>query len=62
MDYQELKEKSERTQDKQATRAKENYHYARSKGFSARESTFLQYKTKEEIDEVAKDRDAGNGA
>ncbi len=62
MDYSELKRKAEVLRDTQNTKAKENYHYARSLGFSSREAVLLSVKSKEEIDRIAKDRDDGNGA
>jgi hypothetical protein len=62
MDYKELKDKADRADERNNERASKNYHYARSKGFTSRESTFLQYKSREEIDRIAKDRDDGNGA
>jgi hypothetical protein len=61
MDYKELKEKAELADERNKTRANENYHYARSKGFTSRESTLLQYKPRDEIDRIAKDRDDVNG-
>ena len=61
MDYKELKEKADTLGETQNSKAKENYHYARSLGFSARESTLLQFKSKEDIDRIAKERDDGNG-
>jgi hypothetical protein len=65
MDYEELKEKATSVKEGQKARAKENYHYARSLGFSATESMLLQFRSKEEIDRTAKDRDErklGDGA
>lgn len=56
MDYKELKGKAESIKEAQNSRAKENYHYARSLGFTAVESMLLQYKSKEEIDKIAKEK------
>jgi len=61
MDYEELKEKATSIKEAQKARARENYHYARSLGFSATESMLLQFKSKEEIDRIAKERDDGIG-
>lgn len=57
MDYKELKEKAENLKEAQNTKAKENYHYARFKGFTSREAVYLQSASKEEIDRLAKERD-----
>jgi len=59
MDYEELKNKATSVKEGQKARAKENYHYARSLGFSATESMLLQFRSKEEIDRTAKNRDEG---
>jgi hypothetical protein len=56
MDYKELKEKAESVRDAQNSRAKENYHYARSLGFTSVEAMLIQYKSKEEIDRLAAER------
>jgi flagellar motor protein MotB len=58
MDYKELKEKADNAKEASQARAKENYHYARSLGFNSVESTLLQFKSKEDIDRIAKERDA----
>jgi rhamnogalacturonyl hydrolase YesR len=57
MDYKELREKADSIKESQNARAKENYHYARGLGFTSVESMLLQYKSKEEIDRIAKERD-----
>jgi hypothetical protein len=62
LDYKELQEKAAERKEANYAKAKENYHYARSLGFSAVESSLLQFKNKEEIDRLAKERDEGNGA
>jgi hypothetical protein len=61
MDYKELKEKADNIKDANYAKAKENYHYARSLGFNSVESTLLQFKSKEEIDRLAKERDEAGG-
>jgi len=57
MHYKELKEKAEQADERNNAKANKGYAYARSKGFSARESTLLQFKSEEEIDQIAKERD-----
>lgn len=57
MDYKELKEKAEGRREANYAKAKENYHYARGLGFNSVESTLLQFKSKEEIDRIARERD-----
>jgi len=59
MDYKELKEKAESVRDAQNSKAKENYRYARSLGFTSVEAMLIQYKSKEEIDRLAAERDKG---
>jgi hypothetical protein len=57
MDYRELRDKADRIDKASSEKAIDGYHYARSKGFTARESTLLQYKSKDEIDRIAEERD-----
>ncbi len=57
MNYKELRSKADSISRKDNDRRREGYYYARSLGFTARESTLLQFKPKEEIDRIAKERD-----
>lgn len=59
MDYKELKKKAASVKERQSSKAKENYRHARNLGFSATESMLLQFKSKEEIEKIAKERDEG---
>ena len=59
MHYKELKEKADSMNEKQYSKAKENYRHARNLGFSSRESMLLQFKSKEEIEKMARERDGG---
>jgi hypothetical protein len=61
MGYDELQEQVNRYTDITKARRKENYHYAREKGFSPKEAMILASKSKEEIDKTALDRDNGKG-
>jgi hypothetical protein len=61
MHYKELKEKAEKADERNNAKANKGYNYARSLGFTSRESTLLQFKSTEEIDRIAKERDDGNG-
>ena len=61
MRYKELKDKATKSRANEREKANRNYHYARSKGFTSRESTLLQYKTTEEIDSIAAERDKQEG-
>ncbi len=60
MDFKELREKEDKYTDSINTRRKENYRYARDKGFSPRQAMILAGYSKEEIDKTALDRDDGN--
>lgn len=62
MDYRELKKKADEIKQSQNNRARQNYQYARRLGFTSVESMLLQYRSKDYIDKVAKDRDAQRGA
>jgi hypothetical protein len=42
----------------QKARRKENYRYARDKGFTPKQAMILAGKSKDEIDKTAEDRDA----
>jgi len=61
MDYKDLKAKAEQAGERRNAKANKGYKYARSLGFTSREATLLQFKSEEEIDQVAKDRDDGDG-
>lgn len=61
MDYDELKQKVEQRNSAISSKFKNNYHYARSKGFSAIEANYLKHKSPEEIDAIATDRDSKRG-
>lgn len=62
MGYEELQEQVSRYTDITKARRKENYHYARDKGFSPKEAMILASKSKEDIDRIAEERDNGKGA
>jgi hypothetical protein len=61
MGYDELQEQVNRYTDITKARRKENYRYARNRGFSPKEAMILASKSKEEIDKIALDRDNGKG-
>jgi hypothetical protein len=61
MGYEELQEQVNRYDDAVKARRKENYRYARDKGFTPREAMILAGKSKGEIDKIAKERDDGDG-
>ena len=57
MSYEDLQEQVNRYNDIAKARRKENYRYARNKGFTPKEAMILSSKSKEEIDRTAEDRD-----
>jgi len=57
MDYNDLQQSVDKYSDSQKTRRKENYRYARDKGFSPKEAMILAGRGKEDIDRIAKERD-----
>jgi len=57
MDLNELEQQVNSYSEKLRARRKENYHYARRKGFSTKESMILAGKNKDEIDKLATERD-----
>ena len=59
MEYDELQQQVNRYTNVTKKRRKENYRYARSKGFSPKEAMILSQKSKEEIDNTAINRDNG---
>jgi hypothetical protein len=61
MDYEELQGQVNRYTDILKARRKENYRYARDKGFTPKEAMILAGKSKEEIDNTVKDRDKEKG-
>lgn len=58
MGYDELQEQVTRYDNAQKARRKENYRYARDKGFTPKQAMILAGKSKEEIDKTAEDRDS----
>jgi hypothetical protein len=58
MGYEELQGQVNRYNDLSKARRKENYRYARNKGFSPKESMILASKGKDEIDKIALERDS----
>jgi hypothetical protein len=59
MDYNDLQQQVENYKVKLREKRKEQYHYAREKGFSTKEAMILAGKSKEDIDKLALDRDSG---
>jgi hypothetical protein len=57
MDYNDLQQSVDKYSDSQKTRRKENYRYARDKGFTPKEAMILAGRGKEDIDRIAKERD-----
>ncbi len=57
MDYNELQQSVDKYSESQKTRRKENYRYARDKGFTPKEAMILAGKSKIEIDKLATERD-----
>jgi hypothetical protein len=57
MDYDELQEKRERVKIRRNSRQNNNYHYARSLGFSAEEAALVRSNGRKRIAEIAKERD-----
>jgi hypothetical protein len=61
MDYQDLQKQVENYNSHIKERRRENYRYAKDKGFTTKEAMILAGKNKEEIDRLAQERDGGNG-
>jgi len=55
MDIKELNEKAAHYKEHMASKKKEGYHYARSRGFNSYQATLLASKSKEEIDRLSKE-------
>lgn len=62
MDYNELQDRVDKYSESQKIRRRENYRYARDKGFTPKEAMVLASKSKEEIDRLAQERDKGKVA
>ncbi len=61
MDYDELKNKADALKEVRTSHAKANYHYARKLGFTSYEAMLLMSKSKDDIDQLAKERNEAGG-
>jgi hypothetical protein len=62
MDLDELQQSVDKYNDNVKARRKENYRYARDKGFSPREAMILAGKSKIEIDKLAAEKEETKGS
>ncbi|MFA5306511.1 MAG: hypothetical protein WC365_03615 [Candidatus Babeliales bacterium] len=61
MELDELNQQVDKYSENLKARRRENYRYARDKGFTPKQAMILAGKNKDEIDKLAAERDNGQG-
>jgi len=56
-----LRERAARYREKNASKMREGYHYAKLRGFSPSEAAILMGRSKDYIDRLVQEREAANG-